>query len=462
MADFSIKELEYWNEKIEEISKEEGLDYYEQTFEVCSYEDMIGYETYIGMPSHYPHWSFGKSYEKIKTLHSYNLTGLPYEMVINSDPCIAYLMKDNTLLLQILTIAHVYGHNDFFKNNRLFKMGTRAEYTIEMFKNHANRIREYISDPGIGYDKVEKMMNAAHALRYQVSRVVGEKKLTEEEKKKELLRKIQKPVSEHPLLEPKQKEDSIPLELKKFPLEPEEDLLYFISKYSRLSSWEKDIINIVREETTYFIPQIETKIMNEGWASFWHYTILNKLDLPQGLHLEFLKRHNQVIRPHMGQINPYYVGFKIFEDVVKKADQDKKKIFEIREIERDQSFLRRYLTRELCQELNLFAYVKFGHDYLIKEVSDEEGWKKVRDTFANSVGIGSIPSVRVVEWTQKDNVLILEHQYDGKELELNYTYETLRHVVDLWDGKVLLTTMIDGKRKLIACDEIKKVTMTSE
>lgn len=126
MADYSMRELQEWNDKIEEVAKKLGLDYYEQEFEICSYEDMIGYETYVGMPSHYPHWSFGKRYERTKTLHRYNLTGLPYEMVINSNPCLAYLMKDNTLLLQILTIAHVYGHNDFFKNNRLFKLGTRA------------------------------------------------------------------------------------------------------------------------------------------------------------------------------------------------------------------------------------------------------------------------------------------------------------------------------------------------
>ena len=121
MADYSVNELEQWNERIEEAARSAGLDFYEQEFEICSYEDMLGYETYTGMPSHYPHWSYGKAYEKAKTLHKYNLTGLPYEMVINSSPCIAYLMRDNTLLLQILTMAHVYGHNDFFKMNRLFK-----------------------------------------------------------------------------------------------------------------------------------------------------------------------------------------------------------------------------------------------------------------------------------------------------------------------------------------------------
>lgn len=459
MSDYSVKELEDWNERIEKIAHDLGLDYYEQEFEICSYEDMIGYETYIGMPSHYPHWSYGKAFERIKTLHKYNLTGLPYEMVINSNPCIAYLMKDNTLLLQILTIAHVYGHNDFFKNNRMFKIGTRAEYTVEMFKNHANRIREYIADPGIGYSKVERILNAAHAIKYNVSRVIGEKRVSREERIKQILANSNKPASEYRLLEPVNQKE-IPLsDLKKIPLDPEEDLLLFLSTYGRLSQWERDILDIVREETMYFVPQIETKIMNEGWASFWHYNILNKLELPQGLHFEFLKRHNQVIRPHMGQINPYYIGFKIFEDIFIKNPENPKKLFEVRELERDQSFLRRYLTRELCEEMNLFEFVKMGNEYIVSEVSDETGWKKVRETLAASVGLGGMPLVKVVEWVQKDNTLYLEHEYDGRELELNYANETLKRISDIWDGKVMLNTYLENKRKIIVCDEHKKITM---
>jgi stage V sporulation protein R len=461
LADYSIRELEQWNERIEGIASEAGLNCYQQEFEIVSYEDMIGYETYIGMPSHYPHWSYGKSYERIKTLHKHNLSGLPYEMVINSDPCIAYLMKDNTLLLQILTIAHVYGHNDFFRNNRLFKLGTRASYTVEMFKNHANRIREYLADPGIGYRRVEKILNAAHAIKFQTSRVTGEKRLTEAEKRKKLLDSIQKPYSEYPLLEPKKTQAIEVPDMKRVPVEPEDDVLLFLATYSRLHDWERDIISIAREESQYYIPQVETKIMNEGWASFWHYTLLNKLELPQALHLEFLKRHNQVIRPHPGSINPYYVGFKIFEDLVRRYPDNPQKIFEVREMERDQSFIRRYLTQELCNEMNLFEYVKSGHDYIISEVSDDDGWEKVRNTLAASVGVGGMPVIRVLEWVQKDNTLILEHEYDGRELELNYAYETLKHIADLWDGKVMLVTFLENKRKVIYCDEQKKITMTN-
>jgi stage V sporulation protein R len=461
LADYSIKELIEWNEKIEEIARSSGLDCYDQEFEIVSYEEMISYEAYTGMPSHYPHWSYGKAFERIRSLHKYNLTGLPYEMVINTNPCIAYLMKDNTLLLQILTIAHVYGHNDFFKNNRLFRMATCAEYTAEMFKNHANRIREYIKDPGIGYARVEKILNSAHALRYQTSRTIGIKRISEEEIMKKISESAENLKREYPLLEPKVKESpAIVPDLKKIPIEPEEDILLFLSTYGRFEDWERDIINIVRNETLYFIPQIETKIMNEGWASYWHYTILNKLELPQGLQLEFLKRHNQVVLPHEGQINPYYLGFKIFQHLVDSYPEDPQKIFEVRSIERDESFIRRYLNYDLCREMNLFEYIKRGNEYLVSETPDEEGWKSIRDTLAQNAGLGGIPVIKVLEFVKKDNSIMLEHEYDGRELELNYAYETLKHIKDLWEGRVMLKTVIDGKQKIIICDEQKKISCT--
>jgi stage V sporulation protein R len=306
MGDYSLDQLKEWNDRIEEVAQKFGLDYYPQEYEIVDYEDMIAYETYLGMPSQYPHWSFGKNYERTKTFYKYNIVGLPYEMVINSDPCIAYLMKENTLLLQVLTMAHVYGHNDFFKNNRLFKDDTDANYTVEMFKNHATRVRKYIQDMEIGYEEVEKILDAAHGIKLQTNRIMRNRKKKEDEG-----------------------------------LYPEENLLLFIRDHGNLKGWQQDLLTIVMEETKYFIPQIETKIMNEGWASFWHYRILNELNLPQEMHLEFIGRHNMVLRPHLGNINPYHLGFHVFKDIEKKYGL--KKIFEVRELERDASFIRRYV-----------------------------------------------------------------------------------------------------------------------
>ncbi|MBF8982706.1 SpoVR family protein [Lutibacter sp. B2] len=455
--EYTLKDLKKWNDKIEEIVKEEGLDCYPQDFELCCYEDMICYESYIGMPSHYPHWSYGKAYEKKKMLYKYNLEGLPYEMVINSNPCIGYLMRDNTFLLQILTMAHVYGHNDFFKNNRLFAEGTNADYTVEMFKNHADRIRAYIQDPSIGYDRVERILDAAHALSFQTSRVIGNKKLSHEQQKKRILEKYYAEIKPTSCLD--EKKDRLFPDLNKIPLEPTDDIMEFVATYGKLEEWEKDIVRIVIEETKYFIPQIETKVMNEGWASYWHYKILNKLELPQDMHIEFLSRHNQVIRPFLGGLNPYYMGFKIFEDIEKRYGIDK--IFEVRKLERDESFIRKYLTEELCNEMNLFTYKNMRKDYVVEEVADHQGWKEIRNTIANNIGMGSLPVIEVLEVSPQNQTILLSHEYDGRELEVNYAYETLKHLATLWGANVKLKTVVGNVDKMIVCDEDKKISINT-
>lgn len=451
---YSLSEIQEWSEKIEELATRLGLDFYPQEFELINYQDMLSYEAYIGMPSRYPHWSFGKSYEKLNTLYQYNLTGLPYEMVINSDPCIGYLMKDNTLLLQILTIAHVYGHNDFFKNNRLFKEGTDAKYTLEMFKTHARMIKSYVNDPSIGYEKVERILDAAHALKLQTYRVIGEKRISSEELKKKLLEEYHQKTLQQSILEPRM-EQTVP-DTNKIPLEPEEDLLLFVIQYGKLEEWENSILEIVRSETQYFIPQIETKIMNEGWASFWHYEILKTLNLPSSLYLEFIKRHNDVITPVKGHLNPYYLGFEIFKDLMEKYG--KEKIFEVRAYERDESFLRRYLTQELCEKLNLFEYAKKGNDYFIENISDEDGWKMIRNTLCKGVGMGRVPLIRVVDMSESDGTLTLEHVFDGREIEITYAEQTLKYLGNLWKRKIVLKTMINDKEQMIIINEDKKVS----
>ena len=454
--EYVLKDLIEWNEVIESKAKELGLNFYPQEFEIIGFNEMLGYEAYVGMPSRYPHWSFGKSYEKNKTLYSFDLTGLPYEMVINSNPCLAYLMRENTLPLQILTMAHVYGHNDFFKNNRLFKEGTRAKLALEMFKLDGEIIREYINAPGIGYEKVERILDAAHAIRYNIGRVIGRKEITDEEIRKNRIDDYKKAIENKSILDMDMViEEPI---LDKIPLEPYDDVVGFIIKYGKLEEWEKDIVRIVKRETEYFMPQIETKTMNEGWASYWHYNILKSLDLPEGLHFEFLKRHNDVVAPILGGLNPYYVGFKMFEDIERRYGKDK--IFEVRAMERDASFIRRYLTQELCEELNLLQYGKKSFDYVIEEVSDEGGWKEIRDNLAFTAGLGSIPYIRVTDLNTRDLTLTLEHVYDGRELEATYAKETLKYVQQLWGYKVrLLTKNKDNKEFYINCDVDKKITV---
>jgi len=421
---YTVKDLERYNTQIEEIAREMGLDYYTQEFEIISFEDMLCYEAYVGMPSHYSHWSYGKTYDRLKTAYKYNLTGLPYEMVINSDPCIAYLMKDNTLLLQVLTIAHVYGHNDFFKNNRLFKEYTNAKLTVEKFKNHADRIRGYIHDPSIGYEAVEQILDAAHSIRFQCHSF-----------SKQFVGAIEK--VEYPYT----------------------NLLDFLSRFGQLEEWQKDILQIVEEESKYFYPQIETKIINEGWATFCHYNILKQLKLPQEMMFEFLKVHNGVVCQVPGNLNPYYLGFKIWEHLYEQHDRDFKQLLPIREQERDASFIRKYLTLDIALEGNLCQFQEEERYYIISEVADSEGYKQIRNTLANEVGMGGIPIIQVKEVVQAENTLILEHVDDGRELNLAYATETLKYVQTLWGGKVILMTSLSGIPRRIICSINKKVSI---
>ena len=230
-ASFTVEELESWNERILTVAKDFGLTLYPQEFEICDHEQMLAYMVYSGMPSHYPHWSYGKGYEKLKTLYDYGVSGLPYEMVINSDPAIAYLMRDNTLLLQALTIAHVYGHNDFFKNNFTFR-STRAEFTIETFKTHADRVREYVEDPSIGLEKVERLLDAAHALSLQCRRNLAIRKRTPEENLERRLEES-KPAAD-PFQSVHRRQEYIAPDLNRVPLYPEEDMLLFIRDHNQI------------------------------------------------------------------------------------------------------------------------------------------------------------------------------------------------------------------------------------
>ena len=281
--DYELSDLEGWDERIRARVEEYGLDCYPQEFELCDHNQMLAYMAYSGMPSHYPHWSYGKSFEKLKTLYDHGVSGLPYEMVINSNPALAYLMRDNSLLLQILTMAHVYGHNDFFKNNFTFR-STRAEYTIGTFKSHAQRVRAYQEDPSIGLERVEAMLDAAHALSHAVPAQSGGAEARREEQARQAALDAAEPRAD-PFQRIHRPQEYVEPDLRKTPLVPDEDLLLFIRDHNPyLSEWEKDLLTIAHEEAQYFIPQIETKIMNEGWASFWHKRIVDSLDLAPDLH----------------------------------------------------------------------------------------------------------------------------------------------------------------------------------
>jgi stage V sporulation protein R len=467
VADYTIADLESWDERIREKVEEFGLSCYPQEFEICDHGDMLGYMAYSGMPSHYPHWSYGKAYEKLKTLYDHGVSGLPYEMVINSNPALAYLMRDNSLCLHILTIAHVYGHNDFFKSNFNFQH-TRAEYTIATFKAHAHRVRRYLEDPSIGLDRIEPLLDAAHSISLQMRRNLAVRKLSLEQERDRLWQSAQPPADPFRRIH-RRSETELP-DLQRVPASPEEDILLFIRDHNPyLDEWARDILTIVHEEASYFLPQIETKIMNEGWASYWHREILNSLELPPDLHLEFLVRHNQVVRPHPGGLNPYHIGLKLWDEIHRRHEDAPREevraagpptpsareaMFAVREVDRDVSFLRRWLTEPIMRELDLFQYESKGDDLVVTKVSNEEGWRDVKNTLLQNIGMGTTPVIRITDADFGGNrTLYLVHEHEGRDLLVEYAEKTLFHLHALWGREVALETVINGKKMVLGYGE---------
>ena len=433
MSSWSFDDLDRYDSRICKIAADHGLDWFPIVYETCDYYEMIGNMSYHGMPSHYAHWSFGKSFERTHQMYNLGAEGLPYELIINSDPSIAYLMRENPLYLQVLIMAHCVGHSDFFKNNREFA-DTDPGRIVSKFRNARKRIQGYIEDPTIGIEKVEKVLDSAHAIQFQTNRH-SNTYFTQEEKERRLLKNWQID---------SRSDDTIPHPtFDKLPAWPEYDLLGFIiEQNNKLEDWECDVLEIVRDESQYFLPQMKTKIMNEGWASTWHYKICHELELSGGMHIPFIKSHNQVIRPHTGAINPYHVGFVMFKDIEERFGIEE--CFIARETCNDESFLRTYLTRELCEKLELFEFVDRDEFYLISEVSDEEGWKNIRTSLIKQTGANNIPII-YVEDVEEGGVLILHHEHDGRDIDMSYAEKVISHIQALWKNPVRLITTIEDE-----------------
>lgn len=434
MSDWSMDELQRWDEKICVLGAELGLDWYPIDYEICDYKAMIGAMAYTGLPTHYRHWSFGKSFDRIQTEYNLGMSGLPYEMIINSNPSISYLMTENPMPTHLLTMAHCVGHSDFFKNNRMFAE-TSADTVLDRFKAAGKRIKKYMEDPNIGIDKVERILDACHTIRYQVPRSPGIKR-RDHKKLKEYYQRL--------ILNDKTGwYDNF--DLNKIPLEPDQNLLKFIAEHNRfLEDWEKDIINIVEQESRYFIPQAATKIMNEGWACFIHEKIINALKLPDKYHISFIRLHNQVVRAHLGRINPYHLGFRMFKYIEEKHGFEE--CMRVRETHNDETFIKTYLNYDLCKELNLFSYSFHktdGYDK-ITEVSAADTWRTIRDELITNVGLNSVPVV-VVEELLPDGTLVLKHEHDGRDLELTEANKVFDHINELWEGGVRFTTIIEDE-----------------
>ncbi|WP_216829339.1 SpoVR family protein [Alkalihalobacterium elongatum] len=455
------KELEYAIDEITEIAQGFGLDFFPMRYEVCPADIIYTFGAY-GMPTRFSHWSFGKQFHKMKLQYDLGLSKI-YELVINSDPCYAFLLNSNTLIQNKLIVAHVLAHCDFFKNNVRFS-NTRRDM-VESMSATAERIYRY--EMIHGREEVEKFLDAILAIQEHIDPSILRSKLawSMEGEEEDDTPKANSPyddlwnLGDTKPVEPKKKKK------KKFPPKPEKDLLLFIEEYSReLEPWQRDILTMMREEMLYFWPQLETKIMNEGWASYWHIRIMRELSLTTDEAIEYAKLNSGVVQPSKTSINPYYLGLKIFEDIEErynnptkemkerqgvKPGSGREKIYEVREIESDISFIRNYLTKDLVNREDLFLFQKQGSDY---KIVDKE-WEKIRDQLVQSRVNGGFPYLTVTDGDYlKNGELYITHHYEGTELDVGYLEKVMPYIQQLWGRSTHMETVINEKKIVFTYD----------
>jgi stage V sporulation protein R len=470
-----IEELEQSIEQMMDIAVKGGLDYFPMRFEICPSDIIYTFGAY-GMPTRFSHWSFGKSFHRMRLEYEFGLSRI-YELVINSDPCYAFLLDGNTLLQNKTVCAHVLAHCDFFKNNATFRHTSRD--MVERMASSADRIRQYEIE--YGRARVEELLDAGLALQEHIDasatgRTRRAKSWEQQYKERHGIadsaygsgKKVQSQYADLWNLDGKPVEqEQAPKKTafsSRLPLPQKDIMLFLIEQSPVLEEWERDILSILREEMLYFWPQLETKIMNEGWATYWHLRIMRELDMTGEDAVEFAKMHSGVVLPSRTSINPYYLGLAIWENIEKRwnepSEEERKKygrepglgrqkIFEVRESENDVSFLRNYLTKELVDELDLYLYQKVGNDWRVVETD----WEKVRDSICTSRVNGGIPVLLVQDGDFSGNgELLIRHQYEGVELDLKHLEKTMPYLYRAWGRNCHLQTVVEGREVIFTYD----------
>jgi stage V sporulation protein R len=471
-SEWSIEAITEYDEAIGRVAASYGLDCYPHQLEIISSEQMMDAYAAIGMPVYYHHWSFGKHFLATENHYKRGQMGLAYEIVINSDPCIAYLMDENTLPMQALVIAHAaYGHNSFFKGNHLFRQWTDANAIVDYLvyaKRHIAQCEERY-----GMENVERFLDACHALsNVGVDRYKHAPRMSLE--KEHLLQKqradyLQAQVNDLWRTLPRKAETDTESPEKRFPEEPEENLLYFIEKNAPLlEPWQREVVRIVRKIGQYFYPQRQTQVMNEGWATFWHYTLLNTLydegRLNDGFMLEFLQTHTNVVyqppynsRYYSG-INVYALGFAMWRDMRRICEEpttedkewfpdiagsDWRKAFDFAmQNFKDESFIAQYLSPKLMREFRFFSLLDDeSRDKLqVQAIHDATGYRAVRHQLAEQYDLGSRePNIQVWNVNRRgDRSLTLRHfAFQNRPLGEEAT-KVLDYVAFLWGFNVRL------------------------
>jgi stage V sporulation protein R len=488
-SEWTFELLDLYDREIGRVAAHYGLDTYPRQIEVITSEQMIDAYSSVGMPVGYNHWSYGKQFLTTQKSYKRGQMGLAYEIVINSSPCIAYLMEENTMTMQALVIAHAaYGHNSFFKGNYLFRAWTDAEGILDYLVFARNFIAD--CEQRHGEEAVETLLDSCHALmNHGVDRYKRPAKLSmAKEQARQIEREayLQSQVNDLWRTLPTRQEAEKERKTVRFPSEPQENLLYFIEKNApRLEPWQREIVRIVRKIAQYFYPQRQTQVMNEGWATFWHYTLLNHLyeegKLTDGFMMEFLQSHTNVVyqppyysRVYNG-INPYALGFSMYQDIRRicehPAEEDRRWFPELAGSDwvksldfamrnfKDESFVAQYLSPKLIRDMKLFAVVDDDREEKLEiaAIHDDAGYRTVRQLLAEQYDLGSRePNIQVYDVDiYGDRSLTLRHYMHNRRPLGDTTAEMLRHIARLWGYTVRIESLDqDGESRMVETFEV--------
>ncbi len=487
-------ELEKWRQKILKVAESYNLDCFETIFEVITYDQINQFAAFGGFPVRYPHWRFGMEYEQLSKSYEYGLSKI-YEMVVNTDPCYAYLMEGNRMVDQKLVMAHVYGHCDFFKNNQWFAPTNRK--MMDEMANHATRIRRYIDRYGV--EEVEAFVDRCLSLENLIDRYSpyikkkSEKQVVDEARDQDgafLLRVDREYMDDYInppdfILDQKKRAFEEEQRRSKFPSTPQRDILGFLMHFAPLKNWQQDILSIIRDEAYYFAPQGMTKIMNEGWASYWHSKIMTSHILSDSEIIDFADAHSGTMAMSPGGFNPYKIGIELFkeiedrwnrgqfgkewdecDDIQERLNWDKKlglgreKIFEIRRNYNDVTFIDQFLTEDFCVRNKMFVY-KFNKKTGKYEI-DTKDFQLIKKQFLFQLTNFGQPIIHVEDANfENRGELLLTHMFEGVEMQPDYMHETLKNLQAIWQRPVNLATVIEGQGKLVRCDgrEIKEYNL---
>ena len=473
-------------DEIEGYARGYGLDFFPNVFEILTYEQMNMVAAYGGFPTRYPHWRFGMEYDKLSKSYSYGLSKI-YEMVINNNPCYSYLLEGNSLVDQKLVMAHVCAHNDFFKNNRWFAHTNRN--MIDEMANHGTRVRSYADRFGV--EAVEEFIDVCLSIDNLIDihspyiRRRADERTPEDEvppvfevprfKSKPYMQKFINPPDVIEAERERMQQEAMERE-SRFPKEPERDIVLFLLEHAPLKRWQRGVLSIIREEAYYFGPQAQTKIMNEGWATYWHSEIMTKKALKASELIDYADHASSVTASSGMRLNPYKLGVELFyhieerwdrgqfgkewedcDDMAARRSWDKrtglgrKKMFEVREIYNDVTFIDEFMTLDFAIEHKFFTF-GFNKHRGRWEVMSRKFDDIKRQLLFQLTNLGN-PIIRVVDGNfENRGELLIEHEHAGVDLRLDWAQDTLRNINQIWRRPVHVHTIAEQKPVMLSHD----------